>query len=577
MARVDRATSAPWAQVARKSFLFFLHFSDVFGDFRMVNHMGFDKKALSVGLLLLLLVPLTSAFVISSITTSSSASRVTTGTDVTITASATGDSSGTATQISFSGSGLTTGSPLTVSDPTAGYYSGVSLSTSASTLTYIISAATTDTYSYSVTGTYSGGSASSESSTIEFINPDTLTVGGTISNSTPSVGNTFIVEVTVTNPSTTQSVTTAYALDYNSTAFTLVSGDSSSGTVTLSASQSQVFSYTFNATASASSSPISFGLGDSSDAYSTTVTSANPDTTAPTVSLSSPALGAGLTSTTQAFTWTFSDSDSSGSASCRLYIDLALVGTAQSVAEGATGSVTATGLAAGSHSWRVNCIDAASNSGNSSDRTFSVSLSSGSGSGSSVVSTATPSSVTTSASAPSLPPAPTTTGSGETVEQTETEQVGMSTVVRGSFASESATLEVAYTAPVSGFSGDLTYSLPLDYADYEAGLVSITPEPKSVTRGSIIATWDVALAPKETFVAMVNVAKKLDAAVLNEFKAPKLTPKSVSAPAATVAATAAPTQAEAPAPAKSDNTLMYIVGALLVLGLLYYFVGMRKK
>ncbi|MBI2446010.1 hypothetical protein HYV43_06490 [Candidatus Micrarchaeota archaeon] len=540
--------------------------------------MDFEKKLVAFSLLALLLVPMAGAFAISSIETSASSSSVTTGTDVTVTSSVTADSSGSATQISLSGTGAG-GSPLTVSDPSGGYYSTVSLSTSATSLSFVVSAAAADTYSYSVTGTYSGGSSSSTPATIVFINPDTLTTLGSVSNSTPRVGNSITVTVTVTNPSSTSSVTTAYNLDYNSSAFTLLSGDSSSGTVTLLASQSQTFTYTLNATAAVTSSPILFGLGDSSDAFSSTVTTTSTDTSAPVVTLSTPANAAALTSSSQSFTFSFADSDSTGTAACRLYIDSALSGTVQTVAEGATGTVSVTGLTAGSHSWLVNCYDAASNSGNSSARTFSVTLSTGStGGGSTPTATAVPTS-SASTSSPALPSAPTTTGTGQPVEETQTENVGTATTVRGSFASDSATLEVAYTAPASGFSGDLTYTLPLDFADYESGVVRISPEPTSVAPGSIVATWDVTLAPKETFIATVDVSKKLDSSVLKEFKSPKLAPRS-SGVVATAAPTAAPSEAaaaKAPTPAGTDNTLLYIVGALVVLGLLYYFVGMRRK
>ncbi len=549
---------------------------------------GSFKKKLPLALFVLLLLPLlANAFAISSITTSATSSRVTTGTDVTVTASVTADSSGTATQISLSGTGQTTGSPLTVSDPSTAYYSTVSLSTSATQLSYVVSAGTADTYSYTVTGTYASGSASSTAATIQFVDPSAVTVSGSVSNTSNTVGNSFIVQVTLTNPSATQNVTTSYELTYNSTAFTVLSGDSIAAVITLNPSQSQVLSYTVNATSAVSSSPIAMTVGSNTAAYSQTVTNAVVDSAAPSITLSTPASGAVLTSSSSAFTFTFTDSDSSGAATCYLYIDSAKSGSGSSVAEGATGSITGSSLTSGSHTWFINCLDATGNSGNGTSRSFTVSLGSGSITGSTPTPTAVPTATpapTAAALAPSLPlsetAAPTETAAGEAVLSTETAKVSTSTEVRGSFAQSSATFEVAYTAPLSGFDGEITYKLPLDYSDYQSGLVKITPEPKSVAPGSIITTWTVNLASAETFVAKVDVAKPVDKSVLKEFKAPTLKPISAaitqpSAPTGTPEASEAAPIAPKPADA-ADNTLLYVVGALVILGALYFMVFAKK-
>ncbi|MBI5226429.1 hypothetical protein HY994_04300 [Candidatus Micrarchaeota archaeon] len=165
------------------------------------------------------------------------------------------------------------------------------------------------------------------------------------------------------------------------------------------------------------------------------------------------------------------------------------------------------------------------------------------------------------------------------VPEAQVETLGASSVVSGMFKETSSEFTVSYSAPSSGFNGEITYRMPLDFADYEAGLVKIVPEPKSVQPGSIIATWDVTLAPKETFVATVEIAKKLDSAILKEFNAPSLVSKTSAQPAKPLA-TAVPTQPSksAPTPAGADNTVGYIVGALVLLGGAYYaFVGKGKS
>src|SRR3989338_1168984 len=452
-----------------------------------MKNMVSKKNLFVLTLLVLLVLPLAHAFAISTITTSASSSRATTGTDVTITASVTGDSSGTATQITLSGTGANTGTALSVSDPTSGY-SSVSLSTSATSLPYIVSAATADTYSYSVQGTYSGGSASSSSANLEFVNPDTLTVSGTNTNTSNTVGGSFIVSVTVTNPSASQSVFTAYVLSFTSSKFALLSGDSASGTVTLNPSQSQTFTYTLNATGAVTGSLLSFSLGDNTAAFTSTVTNVANST-------------ATTTTTTSTFT-------------------------------GGSSATTVPTVAP-------------------------------------VVLPSTPPITTTTTSVPATTQQ--TTEVPSVVETTESAQTSPTSDVTGTFGAESAHIEVSYTAPTSGFSGELTQRLPLDYADYQAGLITIEPTPSKVEPGSIIATWNVDLAPAETFTASVDVAKPLDPSILKEFTAPT-TKKSSGVSGTESGSTAgAGVVSSKPRTAQtgSDNTLFYIVGGLVLLGLLY--------
>ncbi len=159
----------------------------------------------------------------------------------------------------------------------------------------------------------------------------------------------------------------------------------------------------------------------------------------------------------------------------------------------------------------------------------------------------------------------------------ETQTLGASSEVSGTFGETSTVFTLSYTAPASGFSGEISHTVPLPFKDYLDGLVSVSPEAKSAREGSIIFTWDVSLAPRETFEAQVEVAKKLDPAILKEFKAPQVVSKQ-SAPSATKSPTATAAASQAPVPAAADNTLWYAVGAIVLLGILYYvFVGSKPK
>ncbi|MBI2445990.1 hypothetical protein HYV43_06390 [Candidatus Micrarchaeota archaeon] len=300
------------------------------------------------------------------------------------------------------------------------------------------------------------------------------------------------------------------------------------------------------------------------------------DNGTPTVTLTSPVDSASLTAA-PALAFNYSDALTFGR--CYLYIDNVLVTTISGVT--GVNSTTPTGIATGTpHTWMYSCIDDAGNVGNSTSRQYSVAVSSG---GSTTTTTATP----TPAPAPAVVPdtsvsVPPITGGG-TVEPVapvvESESLGTSGEVSGTFTETSTQFTQTYVAPASGVNGDVTMEFPLDCADYEAGLVSIEPEPTSVTCGSVIATWSVVLAPQETFTAKVEVAKKLDPVVLKEFKAPTVvakTPAATARPSATIAATVAATAV--PTPASADNTLWYAVGAILLLGVLYYvFVGGKPK
>ncbi len=448
------------------------------------------RKSIAWMAFLVLLAPLALGLTINSITTSGPTGSVTTGTDVTIPVTLISDSTGSANQISLTGTGQTTGTSLTITDPASGSFTGTSLTSSGTTVNFVVSAGIADTYDYSVTGTYSSGSASSTTTTLKVVDPSALSISGTVNSTTNTVGNRIAVTVTLSNPSATQNVTTSYALTFqDSSAFTVVSGDSTSGTITLEPSGTNTFSYVLNAAAATTNTQVRFGVGSNGAAFAQSMTT----TAAPSTGSTPPSSG--------------------GSAS-----------------------------------------------------------------------TPTPTVAPTASAAPTsqpvlIPKPKETTGQNEPVIASKSKEISTSSAVTGSFGENSATFQFAYTAPVGGFSGKLTDELPFECADYQAGLIVITPPPSDVQCGSVIATWDVALAPGETFVANIEVAKSVDQSVINEFKAPTLAARTSSAPSAApqTPATASEEPAAAPAPAGADNTLLYIVGALVVLGLLYYFVAMRKK
>ena len=451
----------------------------------MIQH----SKILGV-VLALLLAPLALGITITEVTASGPTTSVTTGTSVTIPVVVKSDSSGTASQIYLTSTGRSGGSSLTTSDPSSGSYTSTSVTSSGTTVNFVVSAGVADTYDYFATATYTGGSTPSVTSVLQVVAPSALAVTGSVNSTSHSVGTVFGVTVNVGNP-TSANVTSSYALTFAApSAFTLISGDSASGTMTLEPSSSVTYNYVIRAEAAASSSAVNFGIGSSSAALTQAATNT-------------------------ALAWTPASTP---------------------VTSGGSGSSTST--------------------------------------------TPTPkASATVSPTTQPFIPAPkTSTGAAEPVVESKSRVVGTTTAVTGNFGENSATVELAYTAPTD-FSGDLTHTVPLDFADYQAGLITFDPEPITVAPGSIVATWAITLAAGETFIAKMDVAKKVDPQILNEFKAPRLAPRSSSVPAAapTSPASAPSDSATGPAPAATDNTLLYVIGALVVLGLLYYFVAMRKK
>lgn len=196
---------------------------------------------------------------VSSVTTSASAIKATTGTSITISATVTATSSESGSiQL------ITSPSGITISDPPGGQYQGVSLSTTPVTKTFTITAGTANTYSYYAT---SGGTQST-TQTIVFVNPSALTVTGSPSSKSVSkAGDTFSLSISVQN-SQSDAVTTSYSLSLPSGYS--ASGDLTSDTITVSGSSTTTLTWTI--TTGSSSGTIKFALGDNSNAFSSSVT-----------------------------------------------------------------------------------------------------------------------------------------------------------------------------------------------------------------------------------------------------------------------------------------------------------------
>lgn len=447
------------------------------------------RNVLALFAVLVLFTPLAFSFTVTSITTSGPSASVTTGTDATIPAVLTGDQSGSVNQITLTGTGRNTGTTLTITDPASGSFTGTSITTSGTTVNFVASGGVADTYDYSVTATYASGSTSSTTAALTVVAPSSLSVTGSVNDTTNVVGDRVAVAVTLSNPSATATVTSSYALTFQDpSTFTAVSGDSTAGSITLAPLGTYTFNYVLNAAAAASNKEIRFGVGSNTAAFAQSMTT------------SAPSSGGGT-------------------------------------APGGSGSTPTPTAAA-------------------------------------VASAQPPSS-------PSLPPsapAPrTTTGTGEEVVSSDSRSIGLSTSVTGSFGSSSATFEVAYKAPESGFNGDLKYTFPFDFADYRSGLLTFDPAPSSVSPGSVVATWPVSLGSGELFTITVDVAKSVPQTLLQQFKAPSLAPIDTSTPRPPVQPAEEAPGAVPSTPSSPDYTLWYILGAVLVLGVAYFVLAPKTK
>lgn len=151
-------------------------------------------------------------------------------------------------------------------DPQSGY----SIVSSASK-TYTFTPNTAQTYSNCKVS--DGGSQYSSTFAINVVAPSTLTVSGSPSSTTKSAGGTFIMNISITNP-TASAVTTSYSLSCSSHT---CSGDQTSDTISISTGATTTLQWTV--TVGSSSANITFQLGSNSNAFTSSVTVSSTTTT----------------------------------------------------------------------------------------------------------------------------------------------------------------------------------------------------------------------------------------------------------------------------------------------------------
>ena len=151
-------------------------------------------------------------------------------------------------------------------DPQSGYSI-----VSSSSKTYTFTPNTAQTYSNCKVS--DGGSQYSSTFAINVVAPSTLTVSGSPSSTTKSAGDTFIMNISITNP-TASAVTTSYSLSCSSHT---CSGDQTSDTISISAGATTTLQWTV--TVGSSSANITFQLGSNSNAFTSSVTVSSTTTT----------------------------------------------------------------------------------------------------------------------------------------------------------------------------------------------------------------------------------------------------------------------------------------------------------
>lgn len=180
---------------------------------------------------------------------------------------------------------------------------------------------------------------------------------------------------------------------------------------------------------------------------------------------------------------------------------------------------------------------------------------------------------------------PTPTPTPAPTPKVEEQNLDTSTKVTGSFADSSTSFELTYFAGADGFYGDMSWKLPLDFADYQAGKITITPKPSSVKAGSVVATWNnIDLAAGAAFTATVSVSKKLDSTLMQNFVIPTLSGKAKPTPGPTTAVatpTPAPTQqtggVKGTVKAGQDYTLWIVLLLVIIIAGAYYYWSTKKK
>jgi len=199
--------------------------------------------------------------------TTSVTTNVTTGTSVQISVTPTGScSSGEISSLVLTYSNCT----LTITDPASGQYSSIS---TGSAKTFTVTSGSQGVCTITARGTTSDGSVDDNTPVVlEFIDPSTLTVAGSPSSTSVTFGNSFSLDINVTNAQAS-SVLTSYTLSLPS-GLTRSSGDPASSTsTTVDAGSTKVLAWTIqHSTCFTGSKTITFQLGDNTNAFSTTVT-----------------------------------------------------------------------------------------------------------------------------------------------------------------------------------------------------------------------------------------------------------------------------------------------------------------
>jgi len=105
------------------------------------------------------------------------------------------------------------------------------------------------------------------------VNPSTITIAGFPTTvTTNSSGNSFTLQLTLTNPQASD-ITTSYELSQSGSAFTFAGDPTSSSSTTVSASSSRILQWTVTLASSWSGTQtISFQLGDNAGAFTSAVT-----------------------------------------------------------------------------------------------------------------------------------------------------------------------------------------------------------------------------------------------------------------------------------------------------------------
>ncbi len=182
-------------------------------------------------------------------------------------------------------------------------------------------------------------------------------------------------------------------------------------------------------------------------------------------------------------------------------------------------------------------------------------------------STSTPTPTVNATPTPTPTPSPTPTVSAE---EEVTLELSSKVGLKAKFKKDSTEFKLTYTQNGSNFSGNLTYRLPLNYSDYTAGLIKISPSPDSVTEGSVIVASAVSLKDGDKFELTIDVAKALPKSILANFTAP-----TQSTPAIVLTPTLSPTPGSATGLFTAGN--LQIVGAVILIALVVVGFGFARR